>query len=174
MEARLERARAVRGDRPGDHDGAAAPLAPGDEPASGTTAGIPAQTSADPYAIGPDAHARAADEGEPRHAPAPQEPQDETEAPRVTAKGLPKRTPKISAPAPAARQRAGGVDAEALRRRLGGFHRGAKEGYRHSEAEASERTGETREPVQRPTHTAEPGTAQDVEASGGTVEEASS
>ncbi|MEU6516920.1 nitrate- and nitrite sensing domain-containing protein [Streptomyces sp. NPDC046978] len=146
----------------------------GDEPVSGPTAGIPAQATADPYAIGPDAHARATDEGAPRHGPAPQEPREDPEAPRVTAKGLPKRTPKISAPAPAERQRAGGVDAEALRRRLGGFHRGAKEGYRHSETEASERTGETRGPVQRPTHTAEAGTAQDVEASGGTVEEASS
>jgi hypothetical protein len=56
------------------------------------------------------------------------------------------------------------VDAEALRRRLGGFHRGAREGYRHAQAEIAEKTGETKAP----------GTTQDVEASGGTVEEASS
>ncbi|GAA3779037.1 nitrate- and nitrite sensing domain-containing protein [Streptomyces chiangmaiensis] len=156
------------------------PLPRRNEPATGAAAAIPAQTSADPYAIGPDSHDRTDDEGGPRPAPAPQEPREEPqepEAPRLTSKGLPKRTPKISAPAPAARQRAGGVDAEALRRRLGGFHRGAKEGYRHVAAEASEETGETQQPAQRPTspsHTAAPGTAQDVEASGGTVEEASS
>jgi hypothetical protein len=56
------------------------------------------------------------------------------------------------------------VDAEALRRRLGGFHRGAKEGHRHVQAEIAEKTGETKAPF----------IAQDVEASGGTVEEASS
>jgi hypothetical protein len=69
------------------------------------------------------------------------------------------------------------VDAEALRRRLGGFHRGAKEGYRHVEAEIAEKTAETQTPAHpstTPPHTATPGTAQDVEASGGTVEEASS
>ncbi|MEU3344085.1 nitrate- and nitrite sensing domain-containing protein [Streptomyces sp. NPDC006700] len=62
----------------------------------------------------------------------------------VTAKGLPKRTPRISAPAPAPRQRSASVDAEALRRRLGGFHRGAQEGYREAEAEiADQNTGGT-------------------------------
>ncbi|WP_449343598.1 sensor histidine kinase [Streptomyces yaanensis] len=141
-------------------------------------AGIP-----DPYAIGPDAHERTVDEGEPR--PASEAPRtaaepaaaEEPEAPRLTAKGLPKRTPKISAPAPAPRPRVGGLDAEALRRRLGGFHRGAKEGHRHAEVEIAEKTGETRTPEPRPTappQNATPGTAQDVEPSGGTVEEASS
>ncbi|MGW5608620.1 nitrate- and nitrite sensing domain-containing protein [Streptomyces sp. NPDC003753] len=163
------------------------------------TADIPAQAAADPYAIGPESHERAVDEGEPRPAaqaprttatesPAPEAPQEpaapmepeapqEPEAPRLTAKGLPKRTPKISTPAPAPRPRAGGVDAEALRRRLGGFHRGAKEGFRHVEAEIAERTGETKAPGHRstaPPQHAAPGTAQDVESSGGTVEEASS
>ncbi|MFF4490954.1 nitrate- and nitrite sensing domain-containing protein [Streptomyces sp. NPDC001544] len=71
---------------------------------------------------------------------------------RLTAKGLPKRTPKISAPAQAPRRRSGSVDAEALRRRLGGFRQGAEAGYRHVEAEA----------------------ATTEEATGGTVEEASS
>ncbi|RFU86752.1 histidine kinase [Streptomyces triticagri] len=57
-------------------------------------------------------------------------------APRLTAKGLPKRTPKVSAPAPApVRPGGGSVDAEALRRRLGGFRRGAMAGRRDVEAE---------------------------------------
>ncbi|MER6121595.1 nitrate- and nitrite sensing domain-containing protein [Streptomyces sp. NPDC001795] len=154
-----------------------------DEPAP-APAGFPAQSSADPYAIGPDSHERTADEG--GQPPAPELPGDsqeqpqapeEPEVPRLTAKGLPKRTPKISAPVPAPRPRVGGVDAEALRRRLGGFHRGAKEGHRHVEAEIAERTGETKAPAHRPTEppqSATPGTAQDVEPSGGTVEEASS
>ncbi|MEU8587844.1 nitrate- and nitrite sensing domain-containing protein [Streptomyces sp. NPDC048664] len=218
--------------------------------------------SADPYAIGPDAHERIADGGGQRSAPAPfpqeepgteartqrhteqprvqprpeprtdprpeprtdprpeprteprpepraepeprTEPREapgalppETPAPRVTAKGLPKRTPKVSAPAPAAKPRSGGVDADALRRRLGGFHRGAQEGYRHAEAETAERTGQMPAPAPgrgphrsaeppapsgspdpssttAPPHHATPGTAQDVEATGGTVEEATS
>ncbi|MGW0531592.1 sensor histidine kinase [Streptomyces sp. NPDC003032] len=55
---------------------------------------------------------------------------------RVTDKGLPKRTPKITAPASAApRPRSGSVDADALRRRLGGFHQGAQSGRRDVEAE---------------------------------------
>ncbi|MDR3082289.1 MAG: nitrate- and nitrite sensing domain-containing protein [Streptomyces sp.] len=149
---------------------------------------IPAQTTTDPYAIGPDAHERTPDESAPRTAaedPRPQEPETAQESetpqdsalPRRTAKGLPKRTPKISAPAQAPRPRAQGVDAEALRRRLGGFHKGVTAGYRHAEAEDAERTGETKAAPHRPAtppHTAPPGTAQDAEASGGTVEEASS
>ncbi|MEU4926775.1 nitrate- and nitrite sensing domain-containing protein [Streptomyces yokosukanensis] len=71
----------------------------------------------------------------------------------VTAKGLPKRTPKITAPAQAPRQRTGTVDAEALRRRLGGFRSGAQAGHRAVAAEMAERTEDT---------------------TGGTVEEASS
>ncbi|MGW7263543.1 nitrate- and nitrite sensing domain-containing protein [Streptomyces sp. NPDC054842] len=142
---------------PADEPPASAPAA---EPETTTEAGsapptdavLPARTTADPYAIGPDAHERAEDE--------PQ---------RVTAKGLPKRTPKISAPAAAPRQRTGGVDAEALRRRLGGFHRGAQEGRRDVEAEIAEETSQTRAPEAD----AVPA-AQDVPATGGTVEEASS
>ncbi|MFF8535314.1 nitrate- and nitrite sensing domain-containing protein [Streptomyces sp. NPDC015532] len=132
-----------------------------DGPAAGTAA-------ADPYAIGPDDHERVPDEH-----------------PRVTDKGLPKRTPKISAPEAAPRPRAGGVDAEALRRRLGGFHRGAIEGRRDVEAEIADRTAETPTPEGQtppapahapagPASTAHRSDAQDVEASGGTVEEASS
>ncbi|MEU9363556.1 nitrate- and nitrite sensing domain-containing protein [Streptomyces avermitilis] len=135
---------------------------------------LPAQTATDPFAIGPDAHERTADEGE---APPTAE---EPVTPRLTDKGLPKRTPRISAPAPAPRRPAGGVDAEALRRRLGGFHQGARSGQRVIEAEIAEKTAETKAPTDLPTdrpapeHTAPHGTAQDVEASGGTVEEASS
>ncbi|OLZ62721.1 histidine kinase [Streptomyces sp. IMTB 2501] len=82
----------------------------------------------------------------------------EDEAEAVTAKGLPKRTPKITAPAATPpRQRSTGVDAEALRRRLGGFRSGAQAGYRDVEAEIAEQTGQFRTP-----------------ATGGTVEEASS
>ncbi|MFF9207164.1 MULTISPECIES: nitrate- and nitrite sensing domain-containing protein [unclassified Streptomyces] len=74
---------------------------------------------------------------------------------QYTAKGLPKRTPKITAPTPAERPRTKSVDAEALRRRLGGFRQGATAGYRAAEAEIAEQTGQTR-------------------TTGGTVEEASS
>ncbi|WP_447042179.1 sensor histidine kinase [Streptomyces sp. DSM 118878] len=96
-----------------------------------------------------------APEADPRPEPAP-EPRPEA-APRppkwerVTDKGLPKRTPKITAPsAPVPRPRGGSVDASALRRRLGGFHQGAESGRRDVEAEIA---GE--EPVETPT-TSEP------------------
>ncbi|MFJ6430795.1 nitrate- and nitrite sensing domain-containing protein [Streptomyces sp. NPDC091416] len=61
---------------------------------------------------------------------------------RITDKGLPKRTPKVVRPASApAPERTGSVDKEALRRRLGGFHQGAKNGRRDVEAEIAEGTG---------------------------------
>jgi signal transduction histidine kinase len=88
---------------------------------------------------------------------------------RVTDKGLPKRTPKITAPATAPRQRSGSVDAEALRRRLGGFRQGAQAGYREVEAEIAERTASHKRP-----DTGAPQPAESEEATGGTVEEASS
>jgi hypothetical protein len=60
------------------------------------------------------------------------------------------------------------VDAEALRRRLGGFRQGAQAGQRAVEAEIAEETARTRTPAARPAeHIAE-------ESTGGTVEEASS
>ncbi|MGW3985988.1 nitrate- and nitrite sensing domain-containing protein [Streptomyces sp. NPDC004830] len=89
---------------------------------------------------------------------------------RVTDKGLPKRTPKITAPATAPRQRSGSVDAEALRRRLGGFRQGAQAGYRDVSAEIAEQTASHKRPAA--TGTSEP--AESEEATGGTVEEASS
>ncbi|MFE5796045.1 nitrate- and nitrite sensing domain-containing protein [Streptomyces sp. NPDC056503] len=91
----------------------------------------------------PDSHERAA---EVPVAAVPEQagPADEAQVPgprpaqweRVTDKGLPKRTPQVVRPsaAPAA-PRTGAVDAEALRRRLGGFHKGAVAGRRDVEAE---------------------------------------
>ncbi len=96
---------------------------------------------------------------------------DAEEEDPVTSKGLPKRTPKITAPAPPPRQRGTGVDADALRRRLGGFRRGADAGRRDVEAEIAEQTGQNKVPS---TVRAVPGTAVSEEATGGTVEEASS
>ncbi|MFB7497181.1 nitrate- and nitrite sensing domain-containing protein [Streptomyces sp. NPDC056161] len=86
----------------------------------------------------------------------------------LTAKGLPKRTPKVTAPAQAPRRSAGSVDADALRRRLGGFHRGAEAGRREVEAEMAGETPGTSTPADRPAER----TA--GETPGGTVEEASS
>lgn len=42
------------------------------------------------------------------------------------------------------RARARGVDAEALRRKLGGFQQGAQHGRRDADAEIAEKTGEHR------------------------------
>ncbi|MEV5365548.1 nitrate- and nitrite sensing domain-containing protein [Streptomyces cellulosae] len=103
-------------------------------PAAGTPAGEPEQ------------HQRVAD------GPGGEEP--------VTAKGLPKRTPKITAPVAPPRPRSGSVDAEALRKRLGGFRRGADAGRRDVEAELASETSR--------------GDVTTEEATGGTVEEASS
>jgi hypothetical protein len=60
------------------------------------------------------------------------------------------------------------VDAEALRRRLGGFRRGAVAGYRDVEAEIAEQTAQTKAPSPQEAH------AHAEEDTGGTVEEASS
>ncbi|MFE0778737.1 nitrate- and nitrite sensing domain-containing protein [Streptomyces sp. NPDC058861] len=97
---------------------------------------------------------------------------------RVTDKGLPKRTPQVVRQAgPAAAPRKGGVDPEALRRRLGGFHRGAEAGRRDVEAERGA-------PGAGPAGTGAPGTgaagianartARTEEKTGDTVEEARS
>ncbi|MFJ6945754.1 nitrate- and nitrite sensing domain-containing protein [Streptomyces wuyuanensis] len=93
--------------------------------------------------------------GAPAQSAEPEEP--------VTDKGLPKRTPKVVAPLGAPKERRRSVDADELRRRLGGFHQGAKEGRRDVEAELADTTG---------TH----GTEQksQSEESGDTVEEAHS
>ncbi|MFD7445369.1 nitrate- and nitrite sensing domain-containing protein [Streptomyces sp. NPDC059909] len=84
----------------------------------------------------------------------------------VTDKGLPKRTPRIVGPATAPTERTRSVDAEALRRRLGGFHQGAKDGRRDVEAELAEATQNVRITVQED--------QEHSEESGDTVEEARS
>ncbi|ALC20894.1 nitrate- and nitrite sensing domain-containing protein [Streptomyces pristinaespiralis] len=118
---------------------------------------------------------------DPEHAPEPeQEPGGSTpEAPaawdRVTDKGLPKRTPKSVQPAAAPSGRTGSVDAEALRRRLGGFHQGAKDGRRDAEAELAETTAQP-EPAE-PAHRADRDRTDQRETAaetGDTVEEARS
>ncbi|MEV5332282.1 nitrate- and nitrite sensing domain-containing protein [Streptomyces werraensis] len=130
--------------RPGAGHAPASPSAPATEavPAPGG----PAPDTSVGDAAGRPEHARVADGS------VDEEP--------VTAKGLPKRTPKITAPVAPPRPRSGSVDAEALRRRLGGFRRGADAGRRDVEAElAAERSR---------------GDVTTEEATGGTVEEASS
>ncbi|KUN09820.1 sensor histidine kinase [Streptomyces canus] len=120
---------------------------------------VPAQGEPAPVQEEPPAPTAAETEAATEHTRADKEP--------VTDKGLPKRTPKITAPTtPVPRQRNSSVDADALRRRLGGFRRGAEAGYRDVEAEIQEQTGENRLPA---THS----TASE-EATGGTAEEASS
>ncbi|WP_217167639.1 nitrate- and nitrite sensing domain-containing protein [Streptomyces sp. AC512_CC834] len=138
-------------------------LPPQPEPEAAAADVATAAAAPDPYAIGPDAHDRTPDaagtEPEPEPGPEPDEP--------VTGKGLPKRTPKLTTPAAVPRPRtSGSVDAEALRRRLGGFRRGAEAGRRDVEAEIADRTERHETP---PTAA---GTTE--EATGGTVEEASS
>lgn len=75
--------------------------------------------------------------------PGPRQPEQHSQPQqeRITDKGLPKRTPKVVKPttAPSA-ERKGSLDKEALRRRLGGFHQGAKDGRRDVEAEIAEIT----------------------------------
>ncbi|MFE7107595.1 nitrate- and nitrite sensing domain-containing protein [Streptomyces sp. NPDC057575] len=127
------------------------------------SADAPRAKAPDPYTIGPDRHERTADGAPAPHPAAPahtpvadalpgprqreQHPQPQPRAEpqqpaeRVTDKGLPKRTPKVVKPttAPTA-ERKGSLDKEALRRRLGGFHQGAKDGRRDVEAEIAENT----------------------------------
>ncbi|WP_413787736.1 nitrate- and nitrite sensing domain-containing protein [Streptomyces platensis] len=112
--------------------------------------------AADPYAIGPDQHTRAGTDAAPTDAAAPADaspagtPADPqtaaapSEGKQRTTMGLPKRTPKVVAQqqAPAAPRKSGAANAEALRRRLGGFQAGARVGRRDVEAEIAERTTE--------------------------------
>ncbi|MFK4270859.1 sensor histidine kinase [Streptomyces milbemycinicus] len=59
---------------------------------------------------------------------------------RLTDKGLPKRTPKnVTLPETDPQERTGAVNAEELRRRLGGFQKGARQGRRDAEAEIASR-----------------------------------
>lgn len=119
--------------------------------------------SSDPYAIGPDQHTGPGTDVAPTDAaptdtdaapadvsPAgtPADPQTAAAPPagerRTTSMGLPKRTPKVVAQqqAPTAPRKSGAANAEALRRRLGGFQAGARSGRRDVEAEIAERTAE--------------------------------
>ncbi|MFE3884019.1 nitrate- and nitrite sensing domain-containing protein [Streptomyces lydicus] len=121
--------------------------------------------SSDPYAIGPDQHTGPGTDAAPTGtdatptdtdaAPAdvspagtPADPQTAAAPPagerRTTSMGLPKRTPKVVAQqqAPTAPRKSGAANAEALRRRLGGFQAGARSGRRDVEAEIAERTAE--------------------------------
>ncbi|MFJ9678833.1 nitrate- and nitrite sensing domain-containing protein [Streptomyces sp. NPDC101194] len=166
----------------------------------------PESTTPDPYAIGPDRHERTVDESaEPRTAPAPAAHTAPAPAPapepytapapvadtlpgprqpeqgRITDKGLPKRTPKVVKPATApASERKGSLDKEALRRRLGGFHQGAKDGRRDVEAEIAESTATQPFPgtAVHPAHPdhSEPADRNDdrTDETGDTVEEARS
>ncbi|MFH8571529.1 nitrate- and nitrite sensing domain-containing protein [Streptomyces sp. NPDC017993] len=136
---------------------AVAPPVPGSgRPVAPASAVAPA----DPYAFGQDEHTRPAADVAPTDAagaavpdPSQEHTQDHTQddaaddaplgARRTTVTGLPKRTPKIvSQQAPAGPRKSGGVNAEALRRRLGGFQQGAREGRREVEAEISDATPE--------------------------------
>lgn len=122
----------------------------------------------DPYAIGPDAHERIADvddgTGETVESQPPTEAVTETATETVTEtatepvtdKGLPKRTPKVLKPAAMTADGPGSVDADALRRRLGGFHRGAQDGRRDADAERLEQTE-----VQKQTSAVENGSVED-------------
>ncbi|MFF8641745.1 nitrate- and nitrite sensing domain-containing protein [Streptomyces sp. NPDC015345] len=94
---------------------------------------------------------------------------------RVTDKGLPKRTPKITAPASTAPKPRGSVDAEALRRRLGGFHQGAQSGRRDVEAEiAGEANPSDPKDQPGPSDERNEKTANAADVMGDSVEEASS
>ncbi|MFF4361686.1 nitrate- and nitrite sensing domain-containing protein [Streptomyces sp. NPDC001604] len=132
--------------RPAAADGESTPQgppAPDDESGTGSAVGnVPAEG-----------------EAEAEHTRAPDEEQ-------LTDKGLPKRTPKITTPAAPPAQRPRTVDADALRRRLGGFRTGAQAGYRAVEAEIAEQTAQDQMPGTAP--------AVSEETTGGTVEEASS
>ncbi|WP_443080572.1 nitrate- and nitrite sensing domain-containing protein [Streptomyces sp. PTD5-9] len=108
--------------------------------------------------------------------PGPRQPEPQQEV--VTDKGLPKRTPRIVKPSTApTSERKGGLDKEALRRRLGGFHQGARDGRRDVEAELAATTATQPLPgAAAPTDHSEPAnrTNDRSDETGDTVEEARS
>ncbi|MEU1629867.1 nitrate- and nitrite sensing domain-containing protein [Streptomyces sp. NPDC020096] len=119
----------------------------------------------------PDEHTRArtpAVEDEltarPRHARTEDTAQSAQDQGGLTGKGLPKRVPKASGLTgePATRGRSGPVDADALRRRLGGFAQGLREGRRDAEAEA---TGTVELPTPSPAPVPRPATGQNQQIS---------
>jgi signal transduction histidine kinase len=143
---------------PAAADGEEAPQGPPAPDDDGRTGGAGGNEQAEGEAEASAEHTRTPDDEEP-----------------LTGKGLPKRTPKITAPTAPPRQRSTSVDAEALRRRLGGFRRGAEAGYRDVQTEIAERTGQNQVPSAATTATTTTAaTAESEAATGGTVEEASS
>lgn len=130
-------------------DAAHGPYADGaDDPQAGSA------EHARPAADAPSAarHARPAPESgqaEAAHGDRAEEDGSEEEQPRrLTDMGLPKRTPRVVAQqqSPTAPRKNAGVNAEALRRRLGGFQQGARDGRRDVAAEIAERTAEQQMP----------------------------
>ncbi|MFD3697500.1 nitrate- and nitrite sensing domain-containing protein [Streptomyces sp. NPDC058646] len=138
------------------------PLPPAEQvftvPAPATSAPEPEPEPAQAQAQEPDPHSHTADEGNwlPRQGSHPHHTADHAEAeagpaPTVTDKGLPKRTPRTVATGrtagddgpPAARpEPPRKVDAEELRRRLGGFYQGAQDGRRVVAAELAQGQGQ--------------------------------
>ncbi|MEU4682054.1 sensor histidine kinase [Streptomyces xinghaiensis] len=111
---------------------------------TGTGTGPAGQDSAAPGSAVPGSATPGAP-GSPAADPAPGTGSPAAPAKRLTDKGLPKRTPKtVAAQTGPVRARARGVDAEALRRKLGGFQQGAQHGRRDADAEIAEKTGEHR------------------------------
>ncbi|MFJ8945373.1 nitrate- and nitrite sensing domain-containing protein [Streptomyces sp. NPDC102395] len=137
-----------------DWPGTAPAAAPAGRPTHGHAGGAQTHPTGGPAGRG---------EAEAEHGRAADAPEE-----LVTDKGLPKRTPKLTAPTPTPRRHSGSVDAEALRRRLGGFRSGAQAGYRDVEAELAEQTAPAPNAAPQEAH------AHAEEDTGGTVEEASS
>ncbi|MBL1113610.1 nitrate- and nitrite sensing domain-containing protein [Streptomyces sp. 110] len=140
---------------PSSYDGpeGSVPPSTGGRTAEGGERAGGGEPSADPYAIGPDQHARPDDEA------------------ARTDKGLPKRRPRnVALREPDPRERTGSVSAEELRRRLGGFQRGAREGHRDAAAELAAHGEPTRgEPARG---RGGPAGQTGAQNEGGTVEEA--
>ncbi|WP_164720959.1 nitrate- and nitrite sensing domain-containing protein [Streptomyces sp. W1SF4] len=119
---------------------------------AGTAPGAPVQEEGHPgpaHDAEQSSHRRAADAEDgfvPRQGSHP-EPMAEPAPQPVTAKGLPKRTPRsVAAPGignpAAARPEPRRVDAEELRRRLGGFYQGAQDGRRVAAEELAQDRGQ--------------------------------
>lgn len=115
------------------------PEIPADAPGAASGADV-RQTAPEPD---PHSHATAEDNWLPRQGSHPADPADagaeaEADAGAVTDKGLPKRTPRSVAagrPDDARPEPPRKVDADELRRRLGGFYQGAQDGRRVAAAE---------------------------------------
>ncbi|WP_246530761.1 sensor histidine kinase [Streptomyces bathyalis] len=129
--------------------------APGD---AGTRAGHDPGPDADP---GPDTDQRpgSGDETAPRSGTGTGPDAGIPEQPRITDKGLPKRTPHhVEAQSDPVQPRKQSPNAEEMRRRLGGFQRGAEHGRRDAAAETGAEENESDQPG--------------AQSDGGTAEEA--